>query len=92
MRLLSRLFGWFLAIAKDRYIHPVLGTTIASVILCIFSWLPLWINILISFVVVLAAALLKDLVIDSTADWVDILCTWFGGALLWLPVILLYYV
>lgn len=92
MRLLNKLFGWFLAIGKDRYIHIVLGTMIASVLLCVFAWLPLWINLLISLVVVLAAALLKDLVIDSTADWVDILCTWLGGSLIWLPVILLSYV
>lgn len=92
MRLLSKMFGWFFAIGKDRYMHITLGALIACLTLCVFCFLPMWANMLASVVVVAAAALIKDLVIDSTADWVDILCTWLGGAIVWLPVILLSYV
>lgn len=89
MRHLSKLFGWFFAIGKDRYMHITLGTLIACLTLCAFCFLPMWANMLVSLCVVSAAALIKDLVIDDKPDWVDVVCTWIGGLCVWLPVIIM---
>ncbi len=89
MKLLSNVFGWLFAIGKDRYMHIVVGSLIASLSLIVFCWLPMWANMLISVIVVSAAALIKDYAIDITPDWVDIVCTSVGGLMVWLPVIIL---
>ena len=88
--MIERLFDCLYRVGKDKYMHIVFGAVIASVLLCVFFWLPLWANILISVVCVSACALIKDLVIDDATDYKDILCTILGGALLWLPIIILW--
>ena len=87
MRLLNKIFAWLYGIGIDRYLHIVFGVLIACITLIAMCWLPIWANMIISAVVVVAAALLKDLVIDDNPDWVDIVCTIVGGLLVWLPVI-----
>lgn len=89
MKLLSKIIGWLYGIGIDRYMHMVFGGLIASVCLCVFCWLPLWANMLISVMVVLSAALIKDLLIDDKPDVWDILCTVSGGVPVWLPFIIL---
>lgn len=88
MMLLSKFFGWIFSIGKDKYLYIVMGALIACLSLIIFSWLPLWANLLISIVIITSSALLKDLVIDDKPDWVDILCTILGGVIVCLPVII----
>lgn len=76
------------AIGKDKYMHISVGSLIASLSLIIFCWLPIWANLIISVLLVLSSALIKDLVIDDKPDWVDIVCTIVGGLFVWLPVII----
>ena len=87
MRLLSKLFGWLNLIGKDRYMHVVLGAFIASVTLCLFCQFPMWADISISILIVLTAALVKDCLIDSKADILDIVSTLIGGIMVWLGYI-----
>lgn len=76
------------SIGKDKYMHIVVGSLIASLSLIVFCFLPLWANLIISVLLVLSSALMKDLVIDDKPDWVDIVCTIVGGLFVWLPVII----
>ena len=88
MKLLSKIFGWMFSIGKDKYMHIVVGSLTAGLSLIVFCWFPIWANLIISVLLVLSSALLKDLVIDDKPDWVDIVCTIVGGLFVWLPVII----
>ena len=89
MKWLSKIFTALYGIGKDRYMHIVVGTLIACLSLVVFCWLPLWANLLISVIMVLAAAVIKDCVIDAQADVCDIVCTAMGGVMVWTPYIVL---
>lgn len=87
-RLLSKILTALFAVGQDKYMHVTFGALIASVALCLFCWLPAWASMLISVLLVLSAALIKDLVIDSKPDWHDIVAGVVGGLIVWMPVIL----
>ena len=80
---LSKLFGKILAVGENRYVHSTIGALIASIMCCVFCWLPLWANLLISVLVVSGLAVYKEYGLDSNADLLDIAFTIVGGAIVW---------
>lgn len=87
---LSKIFTALFAVGKDKYMHITFGALIASVALCLFCWLPAWASVLISVLLTLSGALIKDFVIDEKADLSDILCTIIGGIIVWCPFVFYY--
>lgn len=88
MKFLNKIFKWLFTIDKDKYMHAVIGALIASLFLSVFCFLPSWINFIISAIMVISSALIKDLIIDVKPDFIDILYTLGGGIIVWLPWII----
>lgn len=81
--MLNKIFAWLLSWGVDRYAHFALASVIASVMLIVFCWLPYWASLLISAVVSSSAILVKDYVLDSKADLVDIAWGYAGATMVW---------
>lgn len=90
IKIINSLLKWLNAIGKDKYQHFCLGATIASVALCLASWISFPIAIRISIIVVFGVELIKELVIDSTASYRDLVATMLGGVPVWVASIFIY--
>lgn len=82
--MIKNLLKKLLAIGENRYVHSTIGAVIASIMCCVFCWLPLWANLLISVLVVSGVAVYKEYGMDSQADLIDIAFTVGGGAIVWI--------
>lgn len=82
-KIIDKLIGWLNAIGKDKYQHFGLGAIIASVALCVASPLPFPAANFISIVAVFCVELIKELVVDSSASYRDLIATMLGGATVW---------
>lgn len=77
-------------IGKDKYQHFSLGAIIAVVALCLSAGLPFAAANFISIVAVLGVELFKEFVLDSRADWRDIVATMLGGLCVWVAGCVVY--
>lgn len=87
-KIFSKLFRYLDKIGKDKYQHFTLGAIIASLVICVTLWLPLSTSIIISIISVVISELFKEFVLDSEADYKDIIATILGGSCVWLPIII----
>lgn len=78
-KIFDRLFAALGKIGKDKYQHFSLGAVIAVVALCLSAGLPFPAANFVSIVAVLGVELFKEFVLDSRADWRDIVATLLGG-------------
>ena len=84
---MERVFGWIFAqlgkVGKDKYQHFTLGAVIAAMALCLSAGLPFPAANFVSIVAVLGVELFKEFVLDSRADWKDVVATILGGLCVW---------
>lgn len=85
---LEKIVGWLNRFGADKYKHQALGSDIAAVVLLALVWfVPQWLALTASVVAVIAAAVGKEKV-DAKADLRDIVATLCGGAVVWLPFLI----
>lgn len=82
-KIIDKMFTLLGGIGKDKYQHFSLGAIIAVVALCLSAGLPFPAANFISIVAVLGVELFKEFVLDSRADWRDIVATLLGGLCVW---------
>lgn len=82
-KIFDKIFAALGKIEKDKFQHISLGAIIAAVVLCLSAGLPFPAANFISIVAVLGIELFKEFVLDSRADWKDILATLIGGLCVW---------
>ena len=84
-RAIEKIIGWLNQISADKYKHQALGADIAAVVLLALVWfVPQWLALTASVVAVIAAAVGKEKA-DAKADLRDIVATFYGGTVVWLP-------
>jgi hypothetical protein len=79
----DKIFAALGKIGKDKYQHFSLGAIIAVVALCLSAGLPFPAANFLSILAVLSVELFKEFVLDSRADWKDIVATLLGGLCVW---------
>lgn len=83
--IITKIVGWLNRIPADKYKHQALGADIAAVVLLALVWfVPQWLALTASVVAVIAAAVGKEKA-DAKADLRDIVATFYGGTVVWLP-------
>lgn len=82
-KIFDKIFAALGNIGKDKYQHFSLGAVIAVVALCLSAGLPFPAANFVSIVAVLAVELFKEFVLDSRADWRDVVATLLGGLCVW---------
>ena len=86
--IIDKIVGWLNGIGADKYKHQALGSDIAAVVLLALVWfVPQWLALTASVVAVIAAAVGKEKV-DGKAGLRDIVATFCGGAVVWLPFLI----
>lgn len=86
--IITKIIGWLNRIPADKYKHQALGSDIAAVVLLALVWfVPQWLALTASVVAVIAAAVGKEKA-DAKADFRDIVATFYGGAVVWLPFLI----
>jgi hypothetical protein len=87
--LFNKLLSLLLQISTDKYQHFAIGTVISSIVLIICSiLLPNALAYILSFSITLAAAYIKEKVIDNKIDYKDIIATVLGGLVVILSAII----
>lgn len=85
-QIFDKIFAALGKIGKDKYQHFSLGAVIAVVALCLSAGLPFPAANFVSIVAVLGVELFKEFVLDSRADWRDIVATMLGWACVGIPL------
>lgn len=80
-QLINKCLSWIMEIEKDKVMHLFVGALVASIMCMAFCWIPVWANLLISAVITVGLAFLKELWLDYSFDAWDFSCTVVGGLL-----------
>lgn len=83
---LNTIIKFLCSIGSDKYQHFSVGTIIACVVLviCLAFNLQFPVANFISIVATLIFELVKEFILDSKADYKDVIATMLGGLMVWL--------